>query len=157
MLKKIKFVFIVSLLVALMIMPYFYLKAYEPERLDNLLLEFDEWGITEVGRKEQERLRKINELKIPFEQRQALMNRTIFLGAKKEMVLLSLGEPTITPVNISVTEQRLVYYLGDYDRPTILVLQNDILISAYQSSSSDLYEVNNPQTPHDAPAEIPSK
>ena len=98
---------------------YFYFNNYQKEALQKFYFQVDVWGITDVGRAELDRKYKINELDIPFAQRQALINKTVFFGATSKMVLLALGEPAERPVN-TPEQQIWVYYFDDYSRPTQL-------------------------------------
>ncbi len=116
-----------------------YMANYQPELLTDILLQIDIYGITPEARQEQARLAAIKELTIPFEEKEVLVNRTVFLGATQEMVLLALGEPKKVvekhweAKNLILTYY--IYYLPNEKRPTIFVFQEGKLINAYKDSA----------------------
>ena len=134
-----------------------YFENCQPEAADKFLLRIDILEISDIARKEQERLDKIRLLKvydddgqqvpIHYDQRQVLENHTVFLGATKEMVVLALGPPK--GYIIANNFLRFMYYLPNDNRPTILefaVLINKYnqkteykLTNAYKSSAIDVY------------------
>ncbi|PIR33979.1 MAG: hypothetical protein COV36_01810 [Alphaproteobacteria bacterium CG11_big_fil_rev_8_21_14_0_20_44_7] len=117
-----------------------YIITYHRTDLNLFLIKFDTWGITTVGRAEQQRLQVIRRLDIPIEQRQALSDNTIFIGANKTMVMLAIGEP----VKVSQTEESLdrwIYQLGDRTRPIILYFEADELIRAEKGSNLDVINI----------------
>ncbi len=131
--------------IVLAIMVYgvlFYMENYQPELMTNLLLQVDVFGFTKVAAQEQERLGKIKDLDIPYEEKQVLVNRTVFMGATRDMVKLALGEPKKVVEKMweekKVVLTYYVYYLPNDNRPTILVFQEDKLINAYKGSALDV-------------------
>jgi len=120
-----------------------YVGAKNPEALDQLLLRVDVLGITEVGMKEKKRINSIRALEIPFAQKKILMERTIFMGATRQMVYLALGEPRKaertkhTPSKQNITE-RWVYFFREDTRPTVLEFEGEVLVSAHKTSQLDV-------------------
>ncbi len=117
-----------------------YLNLTRPEVVQNLLIKIDVFGITELSRNEQERESKINNLPITWEEKQVLLNKTVFMDASPEMVKLALGDPKKTlqkTMNDNRVELSLIYYLPNDKRPTILVFVGDKLTQAYKGSALD--------------------
>lgn len=124
-----------------------YVKTTNPEALDELLVHIDVLGITKVASIERERINMIRNLDIPFEQKKVLMERTIFMGASRQMVVLALGQPKgatrlsgkPSPQNpeLKPTERWVYYFKGD-QRPTVLDFEKDTLVSAYKGSAIDV-------------------
>jgi hypothetical protein len=120
----------------------FYLQTYQPEMMTRLLIQVDVFGFTRVADQEQQRLERIKELTIPYEEKQVLVNRTVFMGAGSDMVKLALGKPKKIyeqpwPAK-NVMLVYYIYYLPNDKRPTILVFQDDKLIYAYKGSALDV-------------------
>ena len=120
----------------------FYMSVYQPDLVNRLFINLDVFGITRVAKEEHERIGKIRALTIPYEEKQVLMNRTVFMQATPEMVKLALGNPKKT-FDRPWTERGsmltyFVYYLVDDKRPTILVFENEKLIQAYKGSALDI-------------------
>lgn len=120
----------------------FYVSVYQPELVNKLLINLDVFGLTRVAKQEHERIEKIRALTIPYEEKQVLMNRTVFMQASPEMVKLALGEPKRTfekpwPERGTMLNY-FVYYVADDKRPTILVFENGKLIHAYKGSALDI-------------------
>ena len=65
---------------------FLYLQIYRPTFVKELILAIDVFGVTEVGTAEQQRLDSINKLPITYEEKQVLINKTVFLGASPQMV-----------------------------------------------------------------------
>lgn len=102
---------------------WYYVNNYRKDDLNKFYLQFDTWGITQVGKAEIDRKNQIDNLadeNVPFVQREALKNRTVFLGATDKMVLLALGNPITDPTVNASGQQVWVYSFGDYTRPTYL-------------------------------------
>lgn len=120
----------------------FYLQTYRPETMAEFLVKVDVFGFTDIARQEQERLGKIRDLTIPYEEKQVLINRTVFIGATYDMVKLALGQPKKilqrAAEGSSVALIYYVYYLPGDKRPTILVFQQDKLTNAYKGSVLDI-------------------
>ena len=134
--------FLYIILGALLFAMLFYLESYQPEVMTKILIQVDVFGFTRVAQAEQERVAKINELTIPYEDKQVLINRTVFMGATQDMVRLALGKPWKTDDRMWEAKKIMltyyVYYLPDDKRPTILIFQQDQLIKAYKGSALDV-------------------
>lgn len=130
------------ILLVTIVMTVFYAYVYQPELVNKLLINADVFGFSKVAKQEHNRIEKIRALAIPYEEKQVLMNRTVFMQASQDMVKLALGEPR--KIVERLWEERkvmlvyYVYYLGDDKRPTILVFQDDKLINAYKGSAQDI-------------------
>lgn len=108
----------------------------------NLLIKVDVFGLTRVAGEEQVRLAKIKDLPLSYEEKQVLVQRTVFMGATHDMVKLALGEPRKVVERLwegkNVMLTYYIYYLPNDTRPTILVFQNDKLVNAYKGSALDV-------------------
>ena len=98
-------------------------------------------GLSQTGKEEQDRLEKIDALDIPFEQRESLKSRNIFIGATKTMVKLAFGEAKYPPKYTEDNKEVWIYYFSDYDRPLFLFFEANILAGAKKGSNADLAEV----------------
>lgn len=113
-----------------------------PDKMKDLLISVDRFGITDVGAAEQQRVRTINRLRsITYEERQVLIQRTVFLGATREMVYLALGDP-VCVLQVPATRQQpaseaWVYYIEGDRKPTQLLFQNNELMNAGKTSALD--------------------
>lgn len=112
-----------------------YLQLFQPMVVKRLILSVDVFGITDLGMAEKSRLNTINNLPITYEEKQVLMNRTVFLGATRQMVTLALGEPN--KQQQAGADNMYIYYLPDDPRPTILKFSRDRLVQAYKGSALD--------------------
>jgi hypothetical protein len=123
-----------------------YVQRVDPAAIQDLLVKVDMLGFTQAAQQESQRLAKIRALTIPYEKKKALIERTIFMGATKEMVTLALGEPRSmqkNPTNTKggkKTSERWVFFFKEDARPTILEFEKDTLVSAYKSSNLDAEE-----------------
>ncbi len=120
---------------------YYYLTAFHKEDLDKFCLKFDTLGITSIGRAEQDRIyaiRALSDRNVHGPQQEALINRTVFLGADNEMVALALGSPLKKPEINSLGQQVWIYYFDDYSRPTYLYFEKRgtywVLVKAEKTS-----------------------
>lgn len=117
-----------------------YLYSAKPDVVDHLLIKVDVFGISEVSRNEKDRRLKINNLSITYEEKQVLLNHTVFLDASPDMVKLALGDPK-KAIQKTLEDKRvvdyLIYYLPNDKRPTILVFVNSKLAKAYKGSALD--------------------
>ncbi len=144
MLGLIKFIILISLGSSVVLSAFIYVQYFYPDVANKFLVDFDKYGLTEVGRQEQERIKQINALGIPYEHKTALRNRTIFMEASPKMVYLALGEPqTVTKGTYNyegneVDMIEMVYYFKDDRRPTILVFRQNRLVEAKKSSTLDV-------------------
>lgn len=112
-----------------------------PDKMKNLLISIDRFGITTVGAAEQQRVRTINRLRITYEEKQVLIKRTVFLGATREMVYLALGDP-VCVLQVPQTAQQpsteaWIYYIDGDRRPTQLSFQSNELVGAGKTSALD--------------------
>ena len=111
------------------------------KKLTRMITKVDSMGITEQGRIENARQAKIDELNIPYEQRQSLKNKTVFIGATKIMVRLALGNPSEPVQFVEDNKEVWIYYFEDFNRPTYLIFEGDKLISAKTGSNADLLQI----------------
>ncbi len=122
----------------------FYIHNYKYEVVENLILEIDKFGITNIGKEELLRRSRINNLPITYEEKQILINRTVFLGATAEMVQLALGKPKEAYNAADVAESGkqegiiYVYHFPADARPTLLRFENNKLTHAYKGSTIDV-------------------
>lgn len=120
----------------------FSLAAMYPNKMKELVLSVDQFGITDAGASEQARVRAIHAMPITYEEKQVLINRTVFLGASTEMVGLALGNP-ICVQNSAATQdvpatQHWVYFIEGDPKPTRLAFQENRLVSASKPSAMDI-------------------
>jgi len=126
------------LLVTILGVIYFGYDSYSrshPHEMERFWIAIDGFGFTEAARREGERIEKINDLDIPYEKKQVLIQRNVFMGASTYMVQLALGRPQSAPTKSGYVY--LVYYLENDHRPTIFIFQKDVLVKAYKGSASD--------------------
>lgn len=111
-----------------------------PDKMKDLIITVDRFGITDVGALEQKRVRTINRLSITYEEKQVLIQRTVFLSATREMVYLALGDPVCVlqgkGADATPTEHWVYYIQGDR-KPTMLSFQNNELVNAGKASALD--------------------
>ncbi len=118
----------------------FYLQNYQPELLKNIIVTVDVLDISPTAKIEHQRLSAINQLTIPYEQKQVLINGTVFIGCSGDMVKLALGEPQKTIPDPPSGRVYFIYYLIGDKRPTVLVLGKDgLLENAYKGSALDMH------------------
>lgn len=117
-----------------------YLNSANPDLVKSVLLKVDILGISAPAQAEKARIAAINALGIPWEQREVLINRTVFLGANEQMVQLALGEPRAVSARSDGARQLTVwaYYLQDDLRPTLLEFESGKLIGARKGSQLDV-------------------
>lgn len=112
-----------------------------PDKMQDLIIAVDRFGITEVGATEQQRVRTINRLGITYEEKQVLIQRTVFLSATRDMVFLALGDPVcVLQKPATKTEAAFeywVYYIEGDRKPTKLAFQNNELVTAGKASALD--------------------
>lgn len=125
----------------LIIATIIYISAFQKEAVNDFLKKYDILGFSEVGKFEKARLYRINNLNIPFEQRQALKHGTVFLGATKEMVALALGEPAGPSEKMADGTEKWVYFFQDSSRPTYLFFEKDVLVNAAKGTTLDSAEI----------------
>ncbi len=121
------FIKLFAALIILAALFYILNHAFKSE-LEKFYLKVDVLGITDAGKAEIERQDKINALSIPFAQKLALINKTIFLESDENMVMLALGKPASPPIVNNEGEEVWVYYFGDYNRPTYLYFDKDKIL-----------------------------
>jgi hypothetical protein len=125
----------------LIFLTIFYITTFQKDAVEGFLKKYDFIGLSEIGQNEKQRLYQINNLPIPFEQRQALVNGTVFLGASKQMVGLALGAPYGQPQIMADGTERWVYFFQDSSRPTYLFFKNDMLANAAKGTTLDNAEI----------------
>lgn len=124
-----------------------YVNQTDPEALTDLMVHVDVFGITPQASQERERQSQIRALDLPYEKKKVLLERTVFLGATRQMVTLALGQPKDAQKvgkekrsdGKNVTE-RWVYYFKDDPRPTVLEFEKETLASAFKGSNLDYIE-----------------
>lgn len=127
--------------ILLIIITIAYLSFFQKEIVSKFMQQYDVIGISEAGRMEKTRVYQINNLPIPFEQRQALKQGTIFMGASKQMVYLALGNPASQPEKDGSGNEKWVYFFKDNSRPTYLFFHNDKLVNAAKGTTLDNAEI----------------
>jgi hypothetical protein len=110
----------------------------DPKKSLQFKVMLSKFGLSQTGRDEQQRMDSIDALDIPFEQRESLKNRNVFIGATKTMVKLAFGPSKFPPRYTEKNEEVWVYYFDDYDRPLFLFFEADILVAAKKGSNADL-------------------
>ncbi len=115
-----------------------YLQFYNPDLLRRLILSIDVVGMTAIGQAEQNRQATINTLPITYEEKQVLINHTVFMGATSQMVALALGAPSERKPSDTGKGNLYIYYQPEDPRPTILSFEQDRLVHAYKGSALDL-------------------
>jgi hypothetical protein len=126
--------------IILILLTAFYVMIFQQDAVGGLLKKYDFIGVSETGRAEKYRLYQINNLPIPFEQREAIKSGSIFLGATRQMVLLAIGQPSEKATNEGALE-RWVYYLNQSSRPTYLFFKADKLVDAQKGTTLDNAEI----------------
>lgn len=120
----------------------FYMQTYQPELMNGFILEVDRFGITSIGQEEKTRRARINALPITYEEKQILINKTVFLGASAEMVKLALGDPReVHKANNDPKQGEgtiYVYHFPKDARPTLLRFEAGRLTHAYKASAIDV-------------------
>lgn len=130
--------FTLILIVCLFVMGGVYIFTMSNVRTESLLMKLDVWGITDVGKREQERIRNINKLYISSYKKKVLQDRAIFIGASQKMVNLALGKPKYWFIDNKQNINLLVYHPEGEKRPTVLEFQGDALKLAYKVSLMDI-------------------
>ncbi len=125
------------LLAMIVYLGLFYMENFQPELMNSFLIKVDIFNITQAAKEEHKRIEDIKDLTIPYEEKQVLVNRTVFMGASQDMVRLALGEPRKTWVQTKYQEVYYVYFLPNDKRPTIFVFETNKLIKAYRGSALD--------------------
>lgn len=120
---------------------YNYLNNHNPDALKQITLKLDRLGLTPENPVEIQRVSNINKLSISYEEKQILINKTIFLGATPRMVMLALGQPQEGHRTNDDLESKktviLVYHLPEELRPTMLKFDEGKLTHAYKGSTID--------------------
>ncbi len=113
-----------------------------PQMVNSLIMKVDQFGLTDIGAQEKMRLAQIQALPIPYEKKEVLIRRTVFMGANTTMVFLALGQPkraeTIQEETSQRTMSRWVYHFEADKRPTILEFENEVLVGAHKASALDI-------------------
>lgn len=112
-----------------------------PDKVEDLIIKVDRFGITEAGAIEQRRIYDINHLRITYEEKQVLIQRTVFLSATRDMVRLALGDPVCKLQSRATSSEPAteywVYYIEGDRKPTKLAFQNNELVNAGKASALD--------------------
>jgi hypothetical protein len=134
----------ISVLIAIFLLSIgtFYWIAHRfPDKVEELIIKVDRFGITEAGAVEQARIREINRLRITYEEKQVLIQRTVFLNATRDMVSLALGDPMCklqrAARGAEPATEYWVYYIEGDRKPTMLAFQNNELVNAGKASALD--------------------
>jgi len=118
-----------------------YLYTNQPDMVKHIALKLDRLGLTQPNPTEINRVSEINILPISYEEKQILINKTIFLGATPRMVMLALGKPKEGHrANSEIDNAKtliLVYHLPEDLRPTMLYFEEGKLTQARKGSSID--------------------
>lgn len=113
-----------------------------PQWFRTTWLKVDKMGLMEISRAENARQAAIFALPIRYEQKQALIDHKVFMGASSQMVMLSLGKPKAESTRSDPTTQQSItlwhIYLPDDVRPTVFEFQQDKLVNAYKGSALDM-------------------
>lgn len=125
----------------LIIVTLVYISIFQKDAVDRFLKKYDIIGVTGAGQDEKSRLYTINNLPIPFEQRETLKNGQIFIGATKEMIRLAVGEPAKKPTIDASGQEKWVYFFSENSRPTYLYFENDKLVNAAKGTTLDSAEI----------------
>jgi len=122
------------LLVGIIYGVLFYTQKYQPEAMNKFLISIDIIGASEAAKQENYRLSQIRNLRLTYPEKQVLVNRTVFIGATKEMVKLSLGDPK---KEIWKNDKLYyVYYLPNDSKPTLLVFDYEKSGETYKLSNA---------------------
>lgn len=121
---------------------YNYLYLHKPDVLKQISVKLDRLGLAPENPAETQRIYEINKLPISYEEKQILINNTIFLGATPRMVMLALGKPKEghrAADNSGENKKTLilVYHLPEDLRPTMLRFDEGKLTHAYKGSTID--------------------
>lgn len=133
--------FIIIALLAACAGAYSYVYNQRPDLYKQIRVKLDRFGLVQPDPLELQRISDINKLSISYEEKQILINRTIFMGATPQMVLLALGKPKegrrIAGDRKGQESVILVYHLPEELRPTMLRFDDGKLTQAYKGSSID--------------------
>lgn len=119
----------------------FYFGSYNKAAFSEFVLEHDNIGLTELASKEIARKDSINRLNIPYEQKQALINKTVFIGATKQMVNLAISLPIRKTVD-SNGHDKWFYIVDDSTTPIILTFNGEKLAKAERGTNLDIMDTN---------------
>lgn len=122
---------------------FFYALEYgkeNPHVVNNVIVKLDVLGITHLAALERKRVNTIYSLDIPYEKKQALIDKTVFIGADHQMTLLSLGPPrNVLPSGTGKPGDEVwVYHFFNDPRPTMLAFEGGQIVNAYKGSQADL-------------------
>ena len=116
-----------------------YVYTERPDVIKQVKLKLSTLGIASSDPAETKRVAEINKLTIPYEEKQILINKTIFLGATPSMVMLALGAAKEDHrVNDAKTGKEAivwVYHLPQDTKPTMLKFDGGKLTHAYKGSA----------------------
>ncbi|MDG1286766.1 MAG: hypothetical protein P8P30_04280 [Rickettsiales bacterium] len=133
---------------------YSYVYNQRPDIYKQVLLKLDRMGFTQSAPEELKRVDDINQLRISYEEKQILINKTIFLNASPRMVMLALGNPKeghrIKNAKTGKKSIILVYHLPEELRPTMLHFEENKLVKAEKGSTIDFATTPVPYTGTDS-------
>lgn len=114
-----------------------------PEQLNRVIITVDIFGWSDQTALERGRVKEIMDLPIEYEKKQALVARTVFIGASEKMVALALGNPRKTatlPHTPEGREARIVwqYHFAGDPKPTLFEFEEGKLMTAYTASALDV-------------------
>lgn len=172
---------IIAILVYLALL---YMQTYQPDKLNELIVSADIFRITEISKYEHYREDQIKRLEgkvctprechdIGLEEKQVLLNHTVFLGATAEMVEYALGTPKQVLFQEASSALYYVYFLAGDKRPTVFLFSCTqaapqcklhenyrkifTLSKAYKKSTIDIENLNVQETPETPPvANVPA-
>lgn len=129
---------------------YTYVYTQRPDIYNQVKLKLSRFGFSEQSPQEVQRVSDINRLSISYEEKQILINRTIFMGATPRMVMLALGKPKEGHRMLDKAANKeviiLVYHLPEELRPTMLRFEENKLVEAKKGSSIDYTSTPVPYT-----------
>ena len=129
---------------------YSYISTERPDIYKNIKLKLDKFGLAPEDPMEIQRVADINKMTISYEEKQILINKTIFMGATTRMVMLALGKPKQGHRGSKTANEKdvviLVYHLPEELRPTMLHFEDNKLTKAYKGSTIDFDSTPAPYT-----------
>lgn len=118
------------------------LRMRHPDVYYSITLSMDVFGITQDAELEKKRINKIALLPISDEKKEFLINHTIFMGATPSMVKLALGDPRGEQQTVTQDTNQpvmvLYYHFPEDARPTMLMFEEDKLVSAQKASAAQM-------------------
>lgn len=129
---------------------YNYAYVQHPEVYKKIKIKLDKLGLIQQSPEEIQRVAEINKMTISYEEKQILINKTIFMGATPRMVMLALGQPKQGHKGDKTNEGKdiitLTYHMPGEFKPTQLYFENNKLTKAYKISNIDIDRTSAPYT-----------